>query len=627
MEGTNSSQNNNNNTEGSRANESNIIFRRSPFSPFIAFRDLSPSRNNNERGGGGGGLFGESGFFGRSSLRIISTYSNYGRNSEYAPQPTLNSDEIRETIAQNLLEVQNMIDYGNYKEYNDSEFNEENNNMDEEEDEKNINTDKKEEKNDEKKDDKNEEKNEEKINCFKPFRYHTRQSTLTNYHSPFPNKKPDMGVTLLSFENLNRNSCVHPSNLTQQRNRNSSVISTSPLNSQNNNNANNENSSSSITMNRGIQTNNENEISNNNIANNNSNLNSNNNNSNDNNRNENETTNRLNINSFVSSLGRRSQGRYAEPPPPVPSPKHQEPDPENHIVKNLGGDGFLGIFREFDQINKVIGSLSSELLNEHNNNTEILTPNKLSEIQNKSYYNLKRLIPILDRTGRIYSDISTFIEHSMKTNQLELLSKNLFADVGRINEDLKYFSADERRRVSQDILSHNTRRENRSGTVNFVPPVNKFETKLINSIPIIDTPYMTGRNDTQISPILDIFIQNNNNNNEEETGSMAEENNINNGRNSDNNNTNENRNNSFVRNINVDSFHIEFKAENNNNDKNDKNDDDEEKSIKNGNKIKKNKNGLKMLGIKTRRNKSKKKNGEKSQSNSKDEDKKTKKKK
>jgi hypothetical protein len=555
--------------------------------------------------------------------------------------------------------------------------------MDEEEDEKNINTDKKEEKNNDKKDD----KNEEKINCFNlnkrilakgqwvdvkdtveqwleaqvievsednkmvkihynhwstrwdewiatnsprimPFRYHTRQSTLTNYHSPFPNKKPDMGVTLISFENLNRNSCVHPSNLTQQRNRNSSVISTSPLNSQNNNNANNENSSSSITMNRGIQTNNENEISNNNIANNNSNLNSNNNNSNDNNRNENETTNRLNINSFVSSLGRRSQGRYAEPPPPVPSPKHQEPDPENHIVKNLGGDGFLGIFREFDQINKVIGSLSFELLNEHNNNTEILTPNKLSEIQNKSYYNLKRLIPILDRTGRIYSDISTFIEHSMKTNQLELLSKNLFADVGRINEDLKYFSADERRRVSQDILSHNTRRENRSGTVNFVPPVNKFETKLINSIPIIDTPYMTGRNDTQISPILDIFIQNNNNNNEEETGSMAEENNNNNnGRNSDNNNTNENRNNSFVRNINVDSFHIEFKAENNNNDKNDKNDDDEEKSIKNGNKIKKNKNGLKMLGIKTRRNKSKKKNGEKSQSNSKDEDKKTKKKK
>jgi hypothetical protein len=152
----------------------------------------------------------------------------------------------------------------------------------------------------------------------------------------------------------------------------------------------------------------------------------------------------------------------------------------------------------------------------------------------------------------------------MKTNQLELLSKNLFADVGRINEDLKYFSADERRRVSQDILSHNTRRENRSGTVNFVPPVNKFETKLINSIPIIDTPYMTGRNDTQISPILDIFIQNNSNNNEEEGGSLEENNNNNNNARNSDNNANENRNNSFVRNINVDSFHIEFKANNDN---------------------------------------------------------------
>ena len=85
------------------------------------------------------------------------------------------------------------------------------------------------------------------------------------------------------------------------------------------------------------------------------------------------------------------------------------------------------------------------------------------------------MIHIIDRTGRIYSVISTFIEHSMKTNQLELLSKNLFSDVGRINEDLKYYSADERRRVSQESLSHNTRRENRSGTVNFVPPVKNLK--------------------------------------------------------------------------------------------------------------------------------------------------------
>ena len=57
-----------------------------------------------------------------------------------------------------------------------------------------------------------------------------------------------------------------------------------------------------------------------------------------------------------------------------------------------------------------------------------------------------------------------------------------------------------------------------------------------------------------------------------------------------------------MRNINVDSFYIEFKA--NNDDNEDKN-NEEEKTIKVGNKNKKNKNGLKMLGIKTKRNKKK----------------------
>ena len=268
-----------------------------------------------------------------------------------------------------------------------------------------------------------------------PFRYHTRQSTLTNYHSPFPNKKPDMGVTLLSFENLNRNGCVHPSSLTQQRNRN---------NSNNNNNNNNSND------------NNSNSNSNNNTENNNNIL------PNQANESSNSTnSNNTNQNYISINITRRSRpSRYAEPPPPIPSPKHQEPDPENHIIKNLGADGFIGVLNEFGKINKIIEGLSSSLLSEHKNNTEILTPNKLSEIQTKSYYNLKRIIPILDRTGRIYSDISAFFEHSIKTNQLELISRNLFSDVDRINEDLKYFPAQERRRISQEILGRNSRREN-----------------------------------------------------------------------------------------------------------------------------------------------------------------------
>ena len=225
-------------------------------------------------------------------------------------------------------------------------------------------------------------------------------------------------------------------------------------------------------------------------------------------------------------------------------------------MKNLGAEGFLGVFNEFNKINKTIEGLSSSLLNEHNNNTEILTPKRLSEIQTKSYYDLKRLIPLLDRTGRIYSDISAFFEHSIKTNQLELISRNLFSDVGRVNEDLKYFSTEERRKISREILDKNSRRENRSGTVNFVPPVNKFDTKLKNYLPIIDTPFMIGKSDPQISPILEVFIQNNN----EEDLSSNEENNSNNENNNINNNTN---NNSFLRNIQMETFNVEYKEDDN----------------------------------------------------------------
>ena len=301
-------------------------------------------------------------------------------------------------------------------------------------------------------------------------------------------------------------------------------------------------------------------------------------------------SNNTNQNYISINITRRSRpSRYAEPPPPIPSPKHQEPDPENHIIKNLGADGFIGVLNEFGKINKIIEGLSSSLLSEHKNNTEILTPNKLSEIQTKSYYNLKRIIPILDRTGRIYSDISAFFEHSIKTNQLELISRNLFSDVDRINEDLKYFPAQERRRISQEILGRNSRRENRSGTVNFVPPVNKFDTKLKNYLPIIDTPFMIGKNDPQISPILDVFIQNNN----DDDMSSNEENSVNsrNNNNENNNNTN-NNNNSFLRNIQVENFNVEYNSGINRNDTN------EEKDNENN----------KLLGIKTKRSKNKEKN-------------------
>ena len=577
MESNNTNNSNNNNNEENRNNNIDsgffsTFFRAGPppFFPFPHFRETMRSG------------------WGPSNYRIISsTYSNYTRsNSEYAPQPTINSDEIRETIAQNLLEVENIIDFGNYNEFKEKN-NEEKEKIKKEEDEEMFD-----------------------MNCFDlnkrilykgqwvdvkdtveqwldaqvievsddnkmvkihynhwstrwdewidtnsprimPFRYHTRQITLTNYNSPFPNKKPDMGVTLLSFENLNRNGCLHPTSLSQQRNRSNSINNNSNSNSNNTNNNN---------------TNSENNTTSNNPSNESSN-----------------TTNAVNNQSqnYISiNITRRSRSsRYAEPPIPIPSPKHQEPDPENHLIKNLGADGFLGILNEFSKINKIIEGLSSSLLTEHNNNTEILTPKKLTEIQTKSYYDLKRIIPLLDRTGRIYSDVSAFFEHSIKTNHLDLISRNLFSDNGRINEDLKYYSAQERRRICNEILGQNSRRENRSGTVNFVPPVNKFDTKLKNYLPVIDTPIMIGKSDPQISPILDVFIQNTN----EDDISSNEENSVN-----SRNNNNTNNNNNFLRNIQVENFRVEY---NNTNelDGNKKN------------------NNNKLLGMKTKRNKNKEK--------------------
>jgi len=511
-QGENRNTNNNNNI----LNEGFFPFipRRTPF---LSFREVNTF--NSDRGG----IFSETGFFGRAGLRIISSnHPNLGRNSEFAPQPTINSDEIRETIAQNILEVQNIIDFGNYDDLNNENENKE------------INE------NDKKEMDDNKKKEEFNLKCFDlekrilakgqwvdvkdtveqwldaqvievsedkknvkihynhwssrwdewiptnsprimPFRYHTRQTNLNNYHSPFPNKKPDYGVSLLSFEDLNKSCSVHPP--TQRRiPRNQPEENPPPSNSIN-----------------------------------------------------------PNQNNEINSIGISTQTRYVEPLPPIPSPKHQVPDPQDHIIKNMGQDGFIGVFKEFDSINKVIDGLKSELLEVHDDEKiEGFTPIKLNEYQNKFYFNLKRLIPILDRAGRIYSDISTFIEHTMKTNQLSLLSKNIFSNCTS-NLDLKYFTQHERMLECQNILSKNSRRENRSGTLNLVPPVNKFETKLVNSIPILDTPFMNNRNDTQISQMLDFFFQNNNS--DDEQGSLEDvNNNINNSNNNNNNNRNRNNN-------------------------------------------------------------------------------------
>jgi hypothetical protein len=248
-----------------------------------------------------------------------------------------------------------------------------------------------------------------------PFRYHTRQNSLSNYNSPSPNQKPDAGITLLSFENINKDCSIHSFNPFFQ-------------------NENNEN---------------------------------------------------INNNVQISD--------------------------ENHILKNLGVNGFVGVFNEIEKIIKVISGLSASLLFQHNNidNTD---ENNIKENQKKFYFDLKRLIPLLDRTGRIYSDVAIFLDHSIKNNNLNLISKNLFHDKKNIHDDLKFFCFEEKMKVTQEILAKFSDREKQGGNLNFIPPINQLDAKLINHFPIMDTPVMIGRKDVNICNYFNTTNRSNNNN-------------------------------------------------------------------------------------------------------------------
>ena len=247
-----------------------------------------------------------------TSSNVSSTNQNSGRNSEFARLPYINSDEIRETIAQNLLGIQNMIDFGNYDEFKEgNHINEKYNincfDLNKRILEKGQWVDVKDtvekwleaqiiEVSDDKKrvkihynkwGNRWDEWIETNSPRIMPFRYHTRQTSLLDYNSPFPNKKPDAGITLLSFEDINKE-CSSQSQSIQRNN--------TDLNLNTNNN---------------------------------------------------------NIKEDDSSL--------------------------NHLLKNLGVNGFVSIFNELEGINKVISILSLSLLNKHNNNFD-------KENQKKFYY-------------------------------------------------------------------------------------------------------------------------------------------------------------------------------------------------------------------------------------------------
>ena len=468
------------------------------------------------------------------------SYDERMRNRELAYQPEINVNEIKETIYQNLIQIKSILNCGNFEDIiNPNNKNNINNNVSS----SLLNNNKKDEYNlnfydlnkrelqigewvdvkdtvenwlDAQVIDINESKREVLIHYngwnrrwdewlpmnspkIMPFRYHTRQTVITEYTSPFPNKRPN----ILKFHEKNKDNFLDI--FSEIKEVNNLVFNLVEKINDNNNN-----------INFNIENNNINNNNNNNY------LNVNNNNKNDINNNNNNNNNNININN------------------------------NNNINNNI---------------------INNDNNNDNNNNDNIINA------QNDIYFNLKRLLPIMDRLGRLFVDISTFFNYSINSRKLEDISKTFFNNYKEINDILKPFNENEQKTSNDNFLKNFNERERESGTINYVQCNNKFEEKMINKIPIIDTPYTVFKNDNYHHPIIDIYIRpyreplglrNNSIFHNLETNTN---NNINNSNNNDNNSRNNDINNNNDINI----------LNNNNNDNDKKNNDGDNKEIKTNN--------------------------------------------
>ena len=457
------------------------------------------------------------------------------RHRELAYQPEINVNEIKETIFQNLIQIKSILNCGNFQDIinpnnknniNTSSLLNNNNNKTEEFD-YNLNfydlnkrtlqigewvdvKDTVENWLDAQVIDINESKKEVLIHYngwnrrwdewlpmnspkIMPFRYHTRQTVITEYTSPFPNKRPN----ILKFHEKNNDNFLEI--FSEIKEVNNLVFNLVEKINENNNN-----------INFNIENNNTN----------------------------------------------------------------------NNIYANLNNDN------NKNDINNIIIDNNNDNKIDNNNDNIINNNNNIINAQNNIYFNLKRLLPIMDRLGRLFVDISTFFNYSINSRKLEDISKTFFNNYKEINNILKPFNENEQKTSNDNFLKNFNERERESGTINYVQCNNKFEEKMINKIPIIDTPYTVFKNDNFHHPIIDIYIRpyreplglrNNSIFHSIET-------NTNNNNNINNNNNNSTNNDIIRRNndINNNNKNNDTNNLNNNNDNNKKN-NDKSKDLKTNN--------------------------------------------
>lgn len=158
---------------------------------------------------------------------------------------------------------------------------------------------------------------------------------------------------------------------------------------------------------------------------------------------------------------------------------------------------FLDLFKEVNSITSVSNNLINSIINQKDIDIDENKENNIPKEENKTklkeqnqlhmFYNIKRLIPLLDKTGRLYTDMSTYLNYSIQSNRLFNLSKNLYSDVST-NNLLKPYTEEENRQVREELLANYTERETRSNTVNLIQPANRFDRKFNHQIPLIGTP-------------------------------------------------------------------------------------------------------------------------------------------
>lgn len=255
-----------------------------------------------------------------------------------------------------------------------------------------------------------------------PFRFHTRQITVTNYNSPFPNSISNQNINMVSpntHVNVNGSSSPSPQN--------------------------NQNTTSTTTNNISVTTNTNNSQ----------------------NTNSNTETNNNNV---VNSENSNTQNASSIP--------------------EISRD-FQEIFNELNQITKASNNIINSLIEIDEDKEDKQTNNKKDEKEEEKqldiYYKIKKAIPILDKTGRLYSDISTYLNYLIQNNKLDNFNQKIFAQTSvDKNPLLKPYTIDEQKQAKEELLSQYSEREKR--TINYIQPMNKFDQKFNHQIPIIDTP-------------------------------------------------------------------------------------------------------------------------------------------